>query len=277
MYQTTTRLDEIVGDSPAIVALRDEIAHAARSHAKVLVTGETGTGKELVARHLHNGSERHRQGFVPLNCGGVPEDLLHSELFGAVRGAYSGAYQDKKGVVEQANGGTLFLDEIGEMPQRMQTALLRFLETGEFNRVGDERSSKRADVRLVTATHRDLGELTTQDAFRTDLYYRLNVLNIEVPPLRERREDIPLLLTHFGGRNQNGPIIFDQEAMRAVMRYDWPGNVRQLRNIVEWGTRDSARDLSRRPITKEELTARFEQEYHRPVVQSPTHDTSFVA
>src|SRR6202049_3615798 len=188
---------ELIGTSHAVADLKAEIERVARSDAKVLITGESGSGKEVVARAINGASVRARVAFVPVNCAGIPEALLESELFGHVKGSFTGAYRDKPGKLEMADNGTIFLDEIGEMTLRMQGLLLRFLETGEIQKVGAERVAKATNVRVMTATNRDLRELIAQGQFREDLFYRLNVIHIVVPPLRERREDIPLLIDHF--------------------------------------------------------------------------------
>ena len=187
----------MLGTSAAMRAIEREIDVAAGCSAKVLITGESGVGKELVARLIHEGSARRANKFVAINCAGLPDSLLESELFGHVRGSFTGAYRDKKGWLEAAHGGTIFLDEVGEMSLRMQAMLLRFLETGEIQRVGSERALPALDVRVIAATHRNSSECVRERTFREDLYYRLNVVHIEVPPLRDRRGDIPVLLKHF--------------------------------------------------------------------------------
>src|SRR5687767_2223257 len=187
----------LVGESVAMVDLKAEIERVARSDAKVLITGESGSGKELVAQAIHNGSARSERAFVAVNCAGLPETLLESELFGHVRGSFTGAYRDKLGKLELADHGTMFLDEIGEMTLRMQGLLLRFLETGELQKVGADRVAGRANVRVVAATNKHLRDMIVQATFREDLFYRLNVIHLTVPPLRERREDIPVLTNHF--------------------------------------------------------------------------------
>jgi hypothetical protein len=189
----------MVGVSAAIRDVEDEINHAARCSAKVLITGESGVGKEIVARLIHERSARSRGSLVTINCAGFPDSLLESELFGHVKGSFTDAHRDKRGWFEAAHGGTVFMDEIGEMSLRMQALLLRFLETGEIQRVGADRILQSVDVRVIAATHRRLLDHIADKSFREDLYYRLNVVHIEVPPLRERREDIGLLLNHFLG------------------------------------------------------------------------------
>ncbi|HET9939629.1 MAG TPA: sigma-54 dependent transcriptional regulator [Candidatus Eisenbacteria bacterium] len=228
--------DSIVGDSPAIRALIKEIQLAASSHARVLIQGENGTGKELVARALHAAGPRRDKPFVAVNCAAIPEELIESELFGHERGAFTGATQSRRGRFEEAHGGTLFLDEVGDLSQRAQTKLLRVLQEGEFFRVGGNRAIK-VDVRVIAATNRDLAELTRAESFREDLYFRLAVVPLTVPPLRERLEDIPVLVTHLaadvlrgtGGRGKS----FSPSAIERLARYPYPGNVRELRNVVE--------------------------------------------
>ncbi len=190
---------QLIGNSKAISDLKAEVERVARSDAKVLITGESGSGKEVVARAINDTSARAKT-FVPVNCAGIPETLLESELFGHVKGSFTGAYRDKPGKLEMADHGTIFLDEIGEMTLRMQGLLLRFLETGEIQKVGAERVVRATDVRVMSATNRNLRELITLGQFREDLFYRINVIHIEVPPLRERREDIPQLIDHFLAR-----------------------------------------------------------------------------
>jgi two-component system, NtrC family, response regulator HydG len=227
----------LVGNSEAIRLVEAEADTAARSDAKVLVTGETGVGKEVVARLIHHRSARASAPLVTLNCAGLPDSLLESELFGHVRGSFTGAYRDKPGLLEMAPNGTLFLDEVGEMSTRMQVVLLRFLESGEIQRVGADRSHARVNVRLVTATNRDLEAQVAAGTFREDLYFRLNVIRMRIPPLRDRIEDIPLLARYFlhGYRQQHrAPAVeISTEAMDALLTYRWPGNVRELKNVVE--------------------------------------------
>ena len=243
----------LVGGSPASQTLREDIQSAARTHAKVLILGETGVGKELVARLVHAGSPRRTHPFIALNCSGIPETLLESELFGHLRGSFTGAYRDKPGLARQAENGTLFLDELGEMSQRMQAVLLRFAETGEIQPIGSDRSTGRTDVRLIAATHRDLPKLVAAREFREDLYYRLNVIQICVPPLRERRGDIPALLDHFlarAGRHSGAPTLtLHPDTARCLQHYGWPGNIRELKNLVERLVVNDAR----RPIRIEDL------------------------
>jgi two-component system, NtrC family, response regulator AtoC len=227
----------MLGTSAAMKAVEREISVAAGCAAKVLVTGESGVGKELVARLIHERSRRRSTRLVTINCAGLPETLLESELFGHVRGSFTGAYRDKRGWLEAAHGGTIFMDEIGEMSLRMQAMLLRFLETGEIQRVGSERALPPLDVRVIAATHRNLVQHVADKTFREDLYYRLNVVHIEVPPLRERREDIPALLSYFlkafsDSHRMDMPEV-TAEALQRLVSYDWPGNVRELKNVAE--------------------------------------------
>ena len=238
---TATEFPQLVGRSPLLSEIREEVGRVAKSDAKVLITGESGTGKELVAEALHQASARCNGAFVAVNCAGLPETLLESELFGYVKGSFTGAFRDKPGKLESGHGGTVFLDEIGEMTLRMQGLLLRFLETGELQKVGAFGESKSVNVRVITATNRNLRDMVTQGLFREDLFYRINVIQLVVPPLRERKEDIPLLVDHFTAlglaANPNGygrsSLEFSPQAMTAMMEYSWPGNVRELRNVVE--------------------------------------------
>jgi transcriptional regulator with GAF, ATPase, and Fis domain len=228
---------QMIGRSPEIVALQQEIDRVARSEAKVLITGESGVGKEIVARAVHSRGPRASNIFAPVNCAGLPETLLESELFGHVKGSFTGAYRDKPGKLEIAHQGTVFMDEVGEMTLRMQGLLLRFLETGELQKVGQENAARHVNVRVIAATNRDLRELIKQGTFREDLFYRLNVIHIVVPPLRERRDDIPLLIGHFleqfSAQNRSAVTTVSPEAMTAFLEYSWPGNVRELENVME--------------------------------------------
>ena len=232
------RFEGIVGRSAPMRRLFALLETVATSSSTVLVTGETGTGKELVARALHHNGPRRRQRFVALNCGAIPESLLEAELFGHVRGAFTGAVNSRQGRLEQAHNGTFFLDEVGTMSVGLQAKLLRVLQEREFERVGDGRTV-RVDVRVIAATHSDLDGMVREGTFREDLFYRLNVLPIHLPPLRERREDIPLLVQTFlqklGGAltPPRADAVFSQDAMRRLMAFDWPGNIRQLENVVE--------------------------------------------
>ena len=223
----------LVGHSRPMQRLFQLLETVAPSSSTILITGETGTGKELVAREIHHNSPRRANRFVALNCSAIPETLLEAELFGYVRGAFTGAVGTRQGRFEQAHKGTLFLDEVGMMSVTLQMKVLRALQEREFERVGDNQTIK-VDVRVIAATNSDLKRMVAEGAFREDLYYRLNVINVEPPPLRERRDDIPLLAQHFLDKfAPGGTIHVSQGAMRALMAYDWPGNVRQLENAME--------------------------------------------
>ena len=227
----------MIGRSEAIRAIEADIECAARSDAKVLITGETGVGKEVVARLIHHRSLRANGPLVTVNCAGLPDSLLESELFGHVRESFTGAYRDKPGLLEMAPNGTVFLDEVGEMSMRMQVVLLRFLETGEIQRIGADRSHTRVNVRLVTATNRELSTQIASGAFREDLYFRLNVIRLTVPPLRERLDDIPLLVDYYldtyGSQHRVERPQVSSGAMEVLMAHRWPGNIRELKNVVE--------------------------------------------
>jgi len=228
--------DEIIGNSPTLEFALSEVERVAPTDSTVLILGETGTGKELIARAIHNISARCGRPFVKLNCSAIPFDLLESELFGHEKGAFTGAVAQKIGRFEMADTGTLFLDEIGDLPLALQPKLLRVLQEQEFERVGSGRTL-RINVRLVAATHRDLAELVKRNEFRSDLYYRLNVFPVVLPPLRERREDIPQLATHFVevfARRMSKRIDHIPEVvLNAFASYSWPGNVRELQNLIE--------------------------------------------
>ncbi len=228
--------DEIVTCSGRMEELLAQARMAAGTDVSVLITGESGTGKELLARAIHRASQRSRKSFIAVNCGAIPETLLESELFGHEKGAFTGAVQSRPGLVQEADGGTLFLDEIGDMPATAQVKLLRMLQEGTVRRVGSTRDTD-VDIRVVSATHHDLRESIESGDFRDDLFYRLNVVNLRLPPLRERREDIPLLATHFleqiTGPDPHARKVFAPAALETLLRGDWPGNVRELRNFVE--------------------------------------------
>ncbi|HEX7140308.1 MAG TPA: sigma-54 dependent transcriptional regulator [Vicinamibacterales bacterium] len=257
----------LLGNSAQIVHLRDDVEAAARSDAKVLIVGETGVGKEIVARLIHELGRRRARDFVTINCAGLPDSLLESELFGHVRGSFTGAYRDKPGLASFANHGTLFLDELGEMSLRMQALLLRFLETGEIQRVGSDRVEGRLDVRVIAATNRNLQARIEGREFREDLYYRLNVLRLVIPPLRERREDIDMLLQHSLGEAARTHGVAEpklsQAAREVLSTYRWPGNVRELKNVVE---RLVVRHRSSREIVPDDLP----REVQTALAQAPT-------
>jgi len=229
--------ETLIGVGAAIRALEAEIDYAARSDAKVLITGESGVGKEVIARLIHQRSRRAHTPLVTINCAGIPDPLLESALFGHVKGSFTGAHRDRLGLLEIADGGTIFLDEIGEMSLGVQALLQRFLENGELQRVGADSVRSRVDVRIIAATHRQLVDEIAANAFREDLYHRLNVIHLTVPPLRARREDIPVFVQYFlrvcAERHGMQPPAILPEVMNRLTTYDWPGNVRELRNVVE--------------------------------------------
>jgi transcriptional regulator with PAS, ATPase and Fis domain len=218
--------------SPAMMELLSMADRAAMSPTKVLITGESGVGKDLVARHIHNHSPRKAAPFVAVNCAGLTETLLESELFGHVKGSFTGAFRDKRGKIQLAHRGTLFLDEVGEMSLRMQALLLRFLENGEIQAVGSDQAQTQVDVRVVAATNRNLMDLVAAGQFREDLYYRLCVIHLRVPPLRDRPEDVQALMKHFLARGAR-QLTFAPDTMRAFLGHRWPGNVRELLNVLE--------------------------------------------
>jgi len=227
----------LIGASSAMVELRAAISRIAASHTgRVLLLGESGTGKALVARSLHIGSPRAAGPFVEVNCAALPEQLIEAELFGAERGAYTGAHQKRTGLVTQADGGTLFLDEIGELPQSLQAKFLHFLENGQYRPIGAGRSQT-ADLRVIAATNRDLAEEVRAGRFREDLFYRLNIIQIDVPPLRSRGDDVLRLARHFAqsfaAEERCQPIRLPAETAAILSAYPWPGNVRELRNLIE--------------------------------------------
>lgn len=240
--QLRERLDEtygfegIIGSSPVMRSLIARMRQVAPSPIPVLITGESGTGKELVAQAIHNHSQRKGKQFVPLNCAGLSESILEDELFGHVRGAFTGAEKDRQGRFEYAHGGTLFLDEIGDMPATMQAKLLRVLQSGEVVRLGSN-ETRHVDVRLVAATNRDLSKLVKEGTFREDLYFRIKGVELPLPPLRDRREDVPTLVRHylaqFAQQQDRSVPQVAEDAMQALMAYDWPGNVRQLMNATQ--------------------------------------------
>jgi formate hydrogenlyase transcriptional activator len=227
---------EVVGRSTAIRRVLHKVETVASSDSSVLILGETGTGKELIARAIHDLSQRSKNAFVKLNCAAIPTGLLESELFGHEKGAFTGAITQHIGRFELAHRGTVFLDEVGDIPLELQPKLLRVLQEREFERLGSTRT-QRSDARLIAATNRDLAEMVEQSKFRADLFYRLNVFPIYIPPLRERQEDIPMLVRHFAqqfARRMNKRIeTIPSETMNALVRYHWPGNIRELQNVIE--------------------------------------------
>ena len=264
------RFEGLVGKSRAMTHLIQLLETVAPTNSTILITGETGTGKEVVARAIHHNSPRRAQRFVALNCSAIPETLLEAELFGHVRGAFTGAVGNRQGRLEQAHKGTLFLDEVGTMSAALQMKLLRVLQERAFERVG-ESSTTKVDVRIIAATNSDLVRMVADGAFREDLFYRLNVIPVQLPALRERKEDIPLLAQHFlvkFGRDAAPPrglVTFSQEAMRRLMAYAWPGNVRQLENAVE---RAFAFSAGRPQMEVADLPQEVQQ-VHEPAVLSP--------
>jgi PAS domain S-box-containing protein len=231
-----TSFSGIVGRDKRMLDVYEQIGNLAAADYPVHITGETGTGKELVAAAIHNESPRAGGPFVPVNCGALPEGLLESELFGHVKGAFSGAIRDKKGRFELADGGTLFLDEVSELPRHMQVKLLRVLQEGSFERVGAEKTIS-VDVRIISATNKNLRREMERHNFREDLYYRLSVVPIRIPPLRERRNDIPLLVSHFlkqATEHGRKSARLSEEALSLMMDYGWPGNVREVQNAIHF-------------------------------------------
>jgi two-component system response regulator PilR (NtrC family) len=230
--EATYALENIIGRSPKMQDLFKLIPRIAQSNSSVLILGESGSGKELVASALHNLSHRKDKNFVTINCAAFPEGLLESELFGHMKGAFTGAVFNKQGLFEIADGGSVLLDEIGEMPNNLQAKLLRVLENGMFRRIGGT-TDIRVDVRIISATHKDLKDEIAAGRFREDLYYRLNVVPLRIPPLRERKEDIPLLIGHFLKKSSPDSKRIAPEALKMLMDYPWKGNVRELENVIE--------------------------------------------
>ena len=228
----TYSLENIIGQSPKMQELFRVIPRIAQSNSNVLITGESGSGKELVAHAMHNLSHRKEKNIVTINCAAFPEGLLESELFGHMKGAFTGAVYNKQGLFEIADGGSVFLDEIAEMPTSLQAKLLRVLENGTFRRIGGTTDIK-VDVRVISATNKELNEEIATGRFREDLYYRLNVVPVLMPPLRERKEDIPLLINHFLSKTADSPKKITPEAMTLLIDYSWKGNVRELENVIE--------------------------------------------
>ena len=246
------RFEQIIGKSSALESVLDQVEQVAPTDSTVLIQGETGTGKELIARAVHDSSSRFSKPFIKLNCAAIPFDLLESELFGHERGAFTGAIAQKIGRFELADKGTLFLDEVGDIPPGLQPKLLRVLQEQEFERLGSTRTH-RVDVRLVAATNRNLVDMVKRNEFRSDLYYRLNVFPISLPPLRERREDIPALVTHFvdlyARRMAKQIEHIPPETMSALCLYPWPGNIRELQNFIERSVIVTSGDVLHPPLT----------------------------
>lgn len=236
LKENLSRQWRLIGESEKMKTLRLQIEMAAKSSSRVLITGESGSGKELVARLLHSLSNRSSKPFIEVNCAAIPQELIESELFGHEKGSFTGAFERKKGKFELADGGTLFLDEIGDMSLQTQAKVLRVIETQEFQRVGGS-STIKVDVRIIAATNKDLPEEVKKGTFREDLFFRLNVIPLSVPPLRERKEDIPLLIDHFlktiSEEYGQRPKKITPEAIRILQGHEWPGNVRELRNTIE--------------------------------------------
>jgi two-component system nitrogen regulation response regulator NtrX len=252
----------MLGDSPPLRRLKEEIARVAPTDARVLVTGENGTGKELVARQIHRLSQRAESPLVEVNCAAIPEDLIESELFGHVKGSFTGAVEDRRGKFEEADGGTLFLDEVGDMSARTQAKVLRALQEGRFTRVGGSRPIA-SDARVLSATNKNLSEEIGRGAFREDLYFRLAVVPLPVPALRERTDDIPLLARHFlreaSARFGRKPKTLSSSAVEALQAYRWPGNVRELKNLIERMMILSPTEEIRREDLPAEIRDRFDE------------------
>jgi two-component system response regulator PilR (NtrC family) len=236
LVETKYSFDKIIGQSPKMLAIYELMEKVAPTNTNILITGDSGTGKELVAKAIHFNNPRKEKAFVTLNCGAIPENLLESELFGHMKGAFTGAMYNKRGLFEAADGGSIFLDEIGELPLSMQVKLLRIIQDKEFTRVGGTEPIK-VDVRIISASNKDLEEAVREKKFREDLYYRLNVIQIKLPLLRERKEDIPLLAEHFFKKYvqelDKDIREISPDAMKLLVNYDYPGNVRELQNIIE--------------------------------------------
>ncbi|MBI5641135.1 MAG: sigma-54-dependent Fis family transcriptional regulator [Nitrospirae bacterium] len=252
-FQTSFRLENIIAKSAKMQELFKLIPRVAQSNSAALITGESGTGKELVASALHNLSPRKGKNFVTINCATFPEGLLESEMFGHVKGSFTGAVVSKAGLFEVADGGSFFLDEICEMPLSLQSKLLRVLENGTFRRVGGT-ADITVDVRIISATNKNIMEEVANGNFREDLFYRLNVVPIHIPPLRERKEDIPLLIGHFLSKYAGTPKRISPEALNILMNYHWKGNVRELENIIERMTLLSDREMQMPEDIPEELS-----------------------
>ena len=278
--------EAIIGASNALQTLLERVKKVAVRDTAVLITGESGTGKELIAQAIHYNSSRREQPFIAINCGAIPDSVLESELFGHCKGAFTGASSDKEGLLKAADGGTLFLDEIGNLPLNVQQTLLRFLQEQEFRRVGETRPT-RVDVRLISATNSDLARNVEEGSFREDFFYRLNVINLHLPPLRQRRTDIPLLAAHFiaeqNAKFETAIRGLSAEAQQAAEEYSWPGNIRQLKNVIEaCMTMENGEQISLETLAQfietdasaisdddyNEALARFEIDYLRQLLNS---------
>ena len=277
------RFEQIIGNSAALQSVLDQVAVVGPTDSTVLILGETGTGKELIAHAIHNVSSRCGRPFIRMNSAAIPLDLLESELFGHERGAFTGAISQRVGRFEAANGGTLFLDEVGDIPPSLQAKLLRVLQEQEFERLGST-YTRRVDVRVVAATNQNLESLIAEKKFRMDLYYRLNVFPIELPPLRQRPEDIPLLVRHFvevySLRMSKRISIIPNDALDSLMRYPWPGNIRQLQNLIERAVILTSGDVLQVPPLPSRLTAETEpvtlKEFERDHILKVLEESNWV-
>jgi two-component system, NtrC family, response regulator PilR len=269
----TSRFDDLVGQSPAMEQVRAMLDRVAPTNSTVLIWGESGTGKELAARAIHRRSPRSAKQFVSINCGALPDELLESELFGHVKGSFTGAVAAKKGLFEVADGGTIFLDEIGDTSPAMQVKLLRVLQERQIRRVGGTEQLE-VDVRIITATNQDLETMVREKRFREDLYYRINVIAVQMPALRDKREDIPSLASHFLAKYNKimGKRIreISPEAMRQLMEYGWPGNVRELENVIERAVALEASDRVLPASFNREVASRTDSAQPLPVVLNDT-------
>jgi DNA-binding NtrC family response regulator len=279
------KFSSFIGSSPAITSILRKIEQVAQSSATVLIYGESGTGKELVARAIHYHSHRNNNPFITVNCTAMPEQIIESELFGHVKGAFTGAWKDKKGLVEEADRGTLFFDEIGDLNMLMQAKLLRLLQEAEYKPVGGL-TTKHVDIRFLAATNQNLTKLITEKRFREDLFYRLNVINFHLPPLRDRKEDVPTLAHHFLEKytmlNKKEIRRIDPEAMSALMAQKWRGNVRELENVIERGVvfcRSDHIDIYDIPFkeAKENVIRAFHQSYILSILEQSKGNISRAA
>lgn len=269
----TFNLESITGKSPAMTSVFELVKLVAGAPANVLITGESGSGKEVIARAIHNSGDRKKKPFIPINCTAIPEQLLESELFGHVKGSFTGAMTDKKGLFEEANGGTLFLDEIGDLSLPLQAKLLRVLQDKQIRPVGSNQI-KQVDVRIIAATHRDLKIMVKDGKFREDLFYRLNVIPVRVPPLRERIEDIPLLVERFiqkfASYSSSKIKGISPEALEVLMAHSWPGNVRELENVIERALVLSRGETIEKPAVMDSALAEAKQNVEQLYADRPT-------